>query len=88
MELSKEIFAKYTDAATLEKIRNYGTLSAMWRHCSHEYASDIAIVYDEKEYAFSQLDNDAAHYRAVLSTCVHTDLRLLDLVRKSERHLA
>ena len=35
MELSKEIFAKYTDAATLEKIRNYGTLSAMWRHCSH-----------------------------------------------------
>ena len=53
MELSKEIFAKYTDAATLEKIRNYGTLSAMWRHCSHEYASDIAIVYDEKEYAFS-----------------------------------
>lgn len=67
MELSKEIFAKYTDAATLEKIRNYGTLSAMWRHCSHEYASDIAIVYDGKEYAFSQLDNDAAHYRAVLA---------------------
>lgn len=66
MDKVNELFGRYTDKATLERIRDYGTLSAMWKRCADEYADDNAIAYAGREYTFANIDAGAAHYRTVL----------------------
>lgn len=57
---------KYTDAETFEKIRDYGTINAMWKHCAEEYSDLTAIEFAGEKYTFAQLDSDAAALRSAL----------------------
>ena len=59
-------FKKYTDAETFERIRDYGTICNMWKHCAEEYAALPAINFADKLYSFAQLDADAAALRAYI----------------------
>ncbi len=64
---NKEIFRKYTDDATFDRIVDYKTIAAMWEHCANEYSDKIAIIDDGREFSYASINADVAHYRAVLS---------------------
>lgn len=63
---TNEVFKKYTDAVTFEKIVEYDSVSQMWKKCLQDYSDLNAIDYDGKKYTFAQLEEDAALFRGVL----------------------
>ncbi|MBR4907077.1 MAG: acyl--CoA ligase [Clostridia bacterium] len=66
---SKEIFRKYTDEKTFERIREFTTVSAMWEHCVNEYPDAPAIVDEGKARSFAELEADVAGFRTLLKDC-------------------
>lgn len=64
---SKEQFRKYTDDATFDAIREYGTVTEMWADCAAKYADRAAISDAGTEYTYAQLDADAAEFRTALA---------------------
>ncbi len=64
----RSVFAKYTDPQTFAKIVEYDTVSQMWQRCINEYAELPAIVEDDKQYTYAQLEEDAALLRGCLGT--------------------
>ena len=66
---SKEIFRKYTDERTFERIREFSTVSAMWEHCVNEYPGAPAIVDEGKARTFAELEADVAGFRTLLCDC-------------------
>ena len=66
---SKEIFRKYTDEQTFERIREFSTVSAMWEHCVNEYPDAPAIVDEGKARTFAELEADVAGFRTLLCDC-------------------
>lgn len=61
-----ELFRKYTDDATFEKIKEMDTLTEMLSYCGKSYADEPAITDASGTYTYAQLYNDVAHFRAVL----------------------
>ena len=60
-----DIFNKYTDAETIEKIVDFKSVSEMWAHCVATYPENIALI-DTREVTFKQLDCEVANFRTVL----------------------
>ena len=60
------VFDKYTDEKTLSKIVDYDSVSHMWQSVVKEYATNVAVV-DKKEYTFSEIEDEVARFRALLS---------------------
>ena len=61
-----ERFRPFMDEREYEKIVDYGTLGAMWKHCSEAYADRIAVEYAGVKHTFAELDADAAALRSAL----------------------
>lgn len=59
-------FRRYTDAETFDKIVDYGTVTAMWKHCAEEYAELTAIEFDGEKFSYKKLDEDAAALRSAI----------------------
>ena len=55
---SREVFRKYTDDQTFDRIIEFGTVSEMWSRCSKEFADAIAITDAQNEYTYAQLDEE------------------------------
>lgn len=66
MLIKENLFKKYTDEETFNKIVNYKTINEMWEHCAREYAEEIAIEDAGQKYTYSKLDFDSACFRSVL----------------------
>lgn len=64
---TRELFRKYTDADTFERIREFGTVSEMWRNCLAEYADAVAVEDDGNKYTFAAIEADIARLRPLLS---------------------
>ena len=47
---SREVFRKYTDDQTFDRIIEFGTVSEMWSRCSKEFADAVAITDAQNEY--------------------------------------
>lgn len=66
-----EIFGRYASSETLGKIKDYDSVSDMWRDCVANYADAVAVTDGPdggvKGYTFSQLESDASAFRAVLA---------------------
>ncbi len=63
----RESFRKYSRPEEFEKIRPFGTVNEMWAHCVKEYADSVAVEDDGRKITFSQLEDDAAHFRPLLN---------------------
>ena len=63
---SKEVFKKYMSAESYEGLKDFDSVSQMWKYCSAEYAKSVAIADNSVEYTFSKLEEDAAAMRALL----------------------
>lgn len=61
-----EVFKKYTDNKTFEKIIKYNSISEMWKNCVKSYNSLNAIEFDGKKYTYKELEEDVASFRSVL----------------------
>ena len=61
-----EVFKKYTDEKTFERIVEYDSISQMWKNCLNEFGNLNAVCYDGEHHTFSQIENDAAKFRSVL----------------------
>lgn len=66
---TREVFRKYTDEKTFERIVEFETVSQMWENCLKEYKNLSAINFAGKSYTFEQIENDAAKFRGVLKNC-------------------
>ena len=60
-------FRRYTDAETFDRIVDYGTIAAMWKHSAAEYADLTAIEFDGEKYSYRTLDGDCAALRSAIS---------------------
>lgn len=63
---TKELFRKYADQATFERIVDFDTVTRMWRRCREEFGDRVAIADDGKEYTYARLEEDAAGFRTLL----------------------
>ena len=63
---NSDVFKKYTDKETFEKIVNYDSISQMWQTCIQKYSELNAIDFDGKKYTFAQLENDVSAFRPLL----------------------
>lgn len=61
------MFSKYTDAETFKKIVDFDSVSDMWQNCIDNYGSLVAINDDNKDYTFSDIENDVSYFRTTLS---------------------
>ncbi|MBO5510678.1 MAG: AMP-binding protein, partial [Clostridia bacterium] len=64
--MSNEIFRKYTDPETFEKIVDYASVTEMWNHSVSAYPDTPAIVDNGKTYTYAELDGMVAAFRGVL----------------------
>ncbi len=64
---TKEVFRKYTDAETFERIQEMDSVSEMWKRAVFEYDDRVAIEDNGQKYTYAQLEADAADFRTVLS---------------------
>ena len=64
---TKDMFRKYTDPETFERIREFDTVSKMWERCVSEFGDAVAIVDEGKPHTFRELEQDAAGFRTLLS---------------------
>lgn len=60
---SAEAFRKYTDIDTFSKIKNYNSVSEMWKHCTKEYKNLSAVQDDKNVVSFAELENMASRIR-------------------------
>ena len=63
---TRELFAKYTDKETFEKIKEYDTLVEMLETAVSEYGDEYAITDASGAYTYRQLGDDVASFRGVL----------------------
>ncbi len=64
---NRNVFAKYTDAETFERIVEMDSVSEMWQRCLSDYPSLPAIVDEGKEYSYEAVEADAAALRACIA---------------------
>ncbi len=65
---NKDVFRKYTDAETFDKIIDYKNIGAMWEHCAKEYADTVAIIDAGREFTYADINTDVALYRSVIKS--------------------
>ena len=63
---TRELFRKYTNDETFEKIKEMDTLVEMLEECNKNYANEFAITDASGSYTFAQLYDDVAQFRGVL----------------------
>ena len=66
MKTNREIFEKYADSATLDRIVKFDNLGAMWAARSSEFASLTAISQSDASVTFAELDASVSKLRAAL----------------------
>lgn len=71
------MFENSTDQKTYSKIVDYDSISAMWANCLKNYADDIAINDNNKDYSFLCVEKDASFFR---TTLIHNGLKYGDRV--------
>ncbi|MBQ7408226.1 MAG: acyl--CoA ligase [Clostridia bacterium] len=59
------VFDKYTDAKTLEKIVDYASVAKMWQKSVEQYPNNLALSC-ERQLTYAQLDLEVALFRTVL----------------------
>ena len=60
------VFRKYTDSETFERIVDYGSITEMWSASVSSAPNSVAVIDDGIEYTYAKLDDDVAHARALL----------------------
>ena len=61
------IFEKYTDKATFERIVDYENVAKMWEASVAEFPSNVAVIDGDARYTFAELDAEIAKFRYLLS---------------------
>ncbi len=64
---TRELFRKYTDPDTFEKIVETDSVSDMWKRCLAEYGDRTAVTDNGTEYTYARLEDDAAGFRTLIS---------------------
>lgn len=64
---SADVFKKYTSPETFAKIKEYPSVSAMWKNCLSEWADLPAIADDGKTYTYAELETDVAFLRTAIA---------------------
>ena len=54
--MNAEIFRKYTDPETFERIVDYPSVTAMWTHSVSAYPDTVAIMDGGRTYTYAELD--------------------------------
>ena len=65
---NNERFRTYTSPEVFDKLKEYRSVSEMWKHCLSEYADRPAIGDDGKLFTFAQTEERAAQFRGIFSS--------------------
>ncbi|MBQ7600072.1 MAG: acyl--CoA ligase [Clostridia bacterium] len=63
---TRELFRKYCDGETFDRIVEMDSVSEMWQRCVSEYGGRIAVSDGGAEHTYSELENDAAGFRTLV----------------------
>lgn len=63
---TRDVFAKYVSKETMDRIVEYDTVAKMWEDKAKEFAGNIAIDYDGKQYTYAVLSSDVERFRTVI----------------------
>lgn len=64
---ARELFRPFTEPSEFERIIEMDTVSEMWTRCVRDYADRTAIVYAGKSHTYRELEDDVAHFRALIA---------------------
>ncbi len=67
MTQDRSVFEAYTDAESFARIKEYDTVTDMWRRCLKDYSGLPAIVDAGETYTYDAIEADAAALRALLA---------------------
>lgn len=59
------VFSKYTDLETFNKINDYTCMNQMWVDAVENYGNNVC-VFDKTEYTYNDLDNSVGNFRSIL----------------------
>lgn len=62
------IFAKYTDKETFQRIKYFGTMDNLWNSAVKEFKSNIALQDSNRKFTYIEMDQEVAKFRAVLAS--------------------
>lgn len=66
MLTTKEVFRKYTDPETFERIREMDSVSEMWKQCVETYRDLPAVQDPERQWTYSEVEEKTSVFRTVL----------------------
>ena len=64
---TRHLFEKYTDREQFDRIREFDSVTEMWKICLDAFGDRIAVSDNGTEYTFSGIEEDAAGFRSLLS---------------------
>ena len=63
----REIFSRYTDKETFERIVEMDSVSEMWLKVSKEFKDNVAIIDNGNQFTFGKLEEDMSLFRGALA---------------------
>lgn len=80
---SAEAFRKYTDEETFSKIKNYDTVSDMWRATLVQYGNIPAVETSDSCCTYNNLEKRASEIRAAINSQVSIDKTRIALLAEN-----
>lgn len=65
--MENNIFKKYTDEATYNRIVDFESVAQMWQNSVSQYPNNLAVATAHEQLSYAQLDNQVARFRTVLA---------------------
>ena len=66
--LNKEVFRKYTDDVTFERIVDMDSVPQMWKHSVECYPEMIAVEDNGQRYTYKDIDRDVSRFRSLIKS--------------------
>lgn len=66
MKYVENVFAKYTDEKTLQRIKCFDSINELWETSVKEFKDEVALQDKDRQWKYGELDQKVAQFRAIL----------------------
>ena len=66
MKYVENVFAKYTDEKTLQRIKCFDSINELWETSVKEFKDEVALQDKDRQWKYGELDQKVAQFRVIL----------------------
>ena len=66
MKYVENVFAKYTDEKTLQRIKCFDSINELWETSVKEFKDEVALQDKDRQWKYGELDQKVVQFRAIL----------------------